>query len=340
MRSRRSHNFLTNETKDYETMNQILPLVSLLSIIASTARACQDRLFLDSTSLTGAQDLVVTLSDENCDDVIDTSPSSSFLAIYPTGTPQGDIRGDANYNVWMWTCGSQFCRTYGEEATAAPFQAGTFSIETTNDHSWPLTAGSYQVHLVQPSQEEDGGFSSVAQSPVFEVAEPKPKRHHVSIQQSRRLLLAEDGMEEEEESSACTDDWIKTNARCYKEGEDFQVIFHNGCESLVQEDWFGFFSADACDPITNICEGEPAIWSLACHDDKSCHSNHKYRFKGTVYDRADKDDPVVLKAGEYRVALVADEVDNGEEPYLVRVLSEPVLVQGIGESCHLTERQS
>jgi hypothetical protein len=173
-------------------------------------------------------------------------------------------------------------------------------------------------------------FSSVAQTPVF-VVNQKPKST-VAIRQGRHLLN-----EEDTSNSACADDWIRTTSQCYQEGQDVKVMLRtSSCLQLTEEDWFGFFPVDACDD--DVCQGEPVIWSLACHDEKSCQANHQYLFKGI---RSEEDeDFMVLPAGEYRIALVAHDDDQGEGPYLASLLSERMLVLPQDEFCHVTQLQS
>ena len=307
----------------------IKTLLLFLSLV-SPSLACLNPLRLDVASFTVGQDVAVTFADD-CDlDENVEDPASSFLAIYASDTDPEDIRGDANYKVWMRTCGSQFCQATADRKDK-PTTRVTFSVETTNDQSWPIAPGSYQVHLVQQMKGQTR-FSSVAQTPVFVVEQEQPKKSSASIRQGRKLVSEKEG------DSSCAEDWIRTKTQCYTEGQDFKVVLHNGCQQLQEQDWFGFFPIEACDSDNSVCVGEPILWSLACHNTKSCQQNHQYLFKGS---RDEKDDnPFVLPAGHYRVALVTDLDDFGQGPYNTRLLSNPVVVLPQEESCHVTERQS
>ena len=322
----RQRNIISNAKKMCNTNKMLKSLLVILSLVSSSL-ACLNPLRLDVLSFTVGQDVVVTFPshcdlNENVED-----PASSFLAIYSADTDPEDIRGDANYIVWMRTCGSQFCQPTADTKDGQTKRV-TFSVETTNDQSWPIAPGSYQVHLVQEKKGQTR-FSSVAQTPVFVVEKEQPKKAFTSIRQGRKLVG---------EESVCAEDWIRTKTQCYIEGQDIKVVLHYGCRQLQEEDWFGFFPIKACDSETNVCEGEPILWSLACRDDKSCQRNHKFLFKGS---RDEEDaNPYVLPAGDYRIALVRHRNDDGQGRHYARLFSDPVVVLPQEESCHVTERQS
>jgi hypothetical protein len=312
--------------------------ILVLIFLFSVASACQKNpLGLKSRSFKVGHTIDVTFPtdcdlNENVED-----PSSSFLAIYPSDTQLEDIQGDANYHVWMWTCGSQVCRLPVKDSKngggVATTSSVTFSVETTDERSWPLAAGSYQVHLVQRLTGQTR-FSSVAQTPVFVVEQEVPlkKNKALAIKLTRRLA------DEEVGDANCADDSIHTSSQCFQEGNDFEVIFHNACGRLKVDDWFGIFPVDDCDSDTRICQGEPVIWTMACSDQESCQKNQHFRFKGMQNEKGAT--AIVLPAGEYRAALVTSESDHGEGPYYAQVLSEHMLVQRQGISCHVTERLS
>lgn len=126
-------------------------------------------------------------------------------------------------------------------------------------------------------------------------------------------------------------DTIRTGEHCYQEGEAFSVLLQNECNILGKDDWFGFFNADDCSDADHLCRGEPVIWSMAC-EGEGCHRIHtQYRYHP---------EDILLPAGDFRVALVADKDDHGEAPYFARLLSQPMQIHPQGESCHLIEQQS
>lgn len=308
-------------------------LLAVLSLIPVSS-ACGSPLRIDKSSYEVGQDVVVTFP-EDCDLQNDENvehPSSSFLAIYHANSELEDIQGDANYLVWMWTCGSQLCRRENgfESDGKTPPTAVTFSVETTNGQSWPLGKGSYQVHLVQQWKGEHR-FSSVARSPVFEVTETVSKPAAQTIRLGRNLRKEEQGGD----TIPCPDDSTYITSWCFREEDDI----YNDCLVYSEREWIAVFPFSACDSVTNICQGEPVVWARACEQKTtSCH--RQYNIKAVQYS-SDDEDVLVLKAGDYQVAVVTAG-DHGDVVgyHHGNFLSERLSVVSSDQSCHVTERQS
>jgi hypothetical protein len=292
---------------------------------------CKNLLQVDSSTYEIGQDIRVHA--EHCEDVDsdDKSPShGDFVAIYEADTDLEDIKGDANYRLWMWTCGSQSCHQVAKGSTVV--DSLTFGPES-NKHTWPLPPGSYQAHLVKHIANENR-FASVTQSSVFTVEESVASS--VAIKKKRQL------------QDDCLDA-IRTKAHCYEEGSNFSVLLLNECGILEKQDWFGFYPSKDCSEADQICQGEPVIWAMACRgDDCQKRSHVEYRFKGRRTEEGDESDheddedesSIVLPAGDYRVVLVADVDDHGEAPYSARLISKPMEIHRQEDSCHMIEQQS
>jgi hypothetical protein len=240
------------------------------------------QLYADDSTYSVGQDIPIRL--EQCN--ANSTRSGDFIAIYDADTDLEDIKRDSNYHLWMWTCGSQFCHGDGDEAgTSGKSKDLVFGAES-NKHTWPLPPGVYQAHLVK-YLEDEGRFASVVQSDVFSVVEEQ-EEHMLHVDYKNRQLLLGD----------CLDS-IQAKSRCYQEGESFAVLLRNECNLIGEEDWFGFFPADDCAEDNHICQGEPIMWSMACHEGDCHHGHAEFRFEGhwTGYTQDGKGG-FVLPAGD------------------------------------------
>lgn len=208
---------------------------------------------------------VIPIHLEQCAD--GSASSEDFVAIYDANTDPKDIKGDANYRLWMWACGNQFCH----EATLS--KSLSFGPEN-NRHTWPLPPGEYQAHLIT-RDESTGRFSSSAATSEFLVSE--------ELSSAERKLQID-----------CLDE-VKSISKCYGPGEAVSVLLKNECEILSESDWIGFVEEDDCSE--GACDGEVAVWSDACHGSRCNHKYTEYHFKSESPQES------LLTPGRYVVAL-------------------------------------
>eukprot|EP00339_Tiarina_fusa_P029575 CAMPEP_0117077586 /NCGR_PEP_ID=MMETSP0472-20121206/54701_1 /TAXON_ID=693140 ORGANISM="Tiarina fusus, Strain LIS" /NCGR_SAMPLE_ID=MMETSP0472 /ASSEMBLY_ACC=CAM_ASM_000603 /LENGTH=230 /DNA_ID=CAMNT_0004803973 /DNA_START=1 /DNA_END=693 /DNA_ORIENTATION=+ len=122
---------------------------------------CDANLVVDQTEYTVGDDIALHLFSDasSCEGHL-ASPDS-FVGIYQADIAVDEIWGDANYETFLWTCGSQSCHS------SNVVNEFVFGRETLMD-AWHLPEGRYKAHLVVPNGRR---FRSVAQSDVFEVSE-------------------------------------------------------------------------------------------------------------------------------------------------------------------------
>lgn len=283
-----------------------LTFVAMVSSMAksSASTICQPTVTVNSELYQYGQEIQVDFA--QCGE--ETTHPEDFLAVYRSTADLEDIKGDANYRMWMWSCGTQFCHASANSNTVV------FGPET-NKHTWPLAPGDYQVHLVKPN--DDGTFSSSSASQVFTVEEDD--------------FL--DAFSFDRDLEETCEDEVTMAKPCVEEGDAVSVILRNECQEFEEGDWFGFYYEDECDE--DYCEGEPLIWSWVCKGDDCNRPLIQYKFR--------HHSDILLPVGRYRVAFVgADDEEIGEED----VIYEPTLLSRVfevhprGESCTLVWRNS
>lgn len=276
-----------------------------LEVSAGATANCQPSVAVNSEIYQFGQDIEVHFA--QCGQ--DSAHSDDFLAIYRAETDSEDIKGDANYQMWMWSCGSQFCHTSVEANSV------TFGPEA-NKHTWPLPPGEYQVHLIKSDSE--GLFASQGVSTAFMVEEDD----FVDSFAFDRAL----------EDTTCEDE-VTTAKACVQEGDTVSVLLQNECQEFEEGDWFGFYYEDECDE--DSCEGEPLLWSWVCKGDDCNRPRIQYKFKHA--------EEILLPVGRYQVAVVASE---DEEIGEYDVIYEPTLLSRVfevhpeGEPCTVDWRIS
>jgi hypothetical protein len=258
---------------------------------------------VDKTNYALGQEIVVTL--DQC-----KAAPEDFIAIYEADTGLEDIKGDANYRLWMWTCGTAWCHE------AKPSNTFAFGQETA-PHTWPLPAGNYQAHLVKRLDDE-GHFGSSGVSSIFTVEEET-----VSIQVVRTL-------------SDCIDQ-ITTQSSCYEEDGVISVILKKECSPLSPSDWIGFYNDEPNKQPDDYFFGDPLLWTRTCQEGEDCSAASSAYFNFKV--RAEDKKSSLLPTGTYRVVLVGDGYRHGG-PYKANVISDPFEVYATGEACPTKTKDS
>lgn len=294
-----------------------LPMEVISASLGNTAVTCQPKLTIENTFFEIGDEIPVRF--EQCKNA--AISSHDFVAIYPAGTDVKDIKGDANYVLWMWTCGTQFCQT--------PYMSNTVTFgPTQNRHTWPLPPGSYQAHLVKRFEDRRGRawYTSVGATPEFVVRD------------STESAIAERSLfNEEEEGGKCLDKIEASNSE-FLEGDAFAILIQNECGILREDDWFGIYPASSCSENA-VCQGEPLLWAWGCRGQGCSRVHTKFLFQSEP-DEASEKGPL-LETGAYRVILVTDEVDKLTEeggPYQARLMSNTFVIYSQQETTHVIWR--
>ena len=276
----------------------------ILAILWGTAESkpCQFQLEVEKALYTEGEDIRLSL--ENCN-----ANDQDFVAIYDIATPLMDIKGDANYREWMWTCGNQRCR---QAVDSNVVEFGT----KNNVHTWPLRAGTYEAHLVKRlDSKTKTEFGSVARSSPFIVQPVTP---------STSLVRQMEDMEED-----CLDE-LTPFSTCYEEGNTITIALKAKCTTLTPEDWIGFYYDEPNKRADDKFYGYPLQWFPACNGNCDATSI-KYKFKLTKSS-------VPLPGGRYRAIFVRSGYRD-EGPYKAELVSDAFEVHPAGQSCQQTTEE-
>lgn len=280
---------------------------------AVTPETCTNTLRVNSFAYTEGEDIVVSV--KNCD-----ADKDDFVAIYDANTDPEDIKGDANYILWMWVCGTQ---SYHKAANSNVF---VFGSKQLRKKSWPLPPGSYRAHLVKRDPYSDHhNFGSAAVSTDFTVY----KKDVAILESMARKLESGEG--------DCIEG-IVTFSTCFEEGETISVGLRSECSPLTADAWIGFYNYEPNKSSDDMFYGDPLLWMRACNGDCHGQKSIKYNFKAQ-HEEETGDLLPLLPSGTFRAIFVGAGYRHGG-PYDAQMVSDPFEVHSPEKSCQLTTKNT